>query len=172
MVNPGRQKQRKRPPKKRLPRNKPPYRITLKEPPQVPFCLGCKPFNTPGIARFGIQDAVVQAVGSSLPEFDLRWFYPVTTPMRGFGYLPVLKAFGIIIKGFLQPGFTRHYNALRRSPGADLAAIGPAVEISDAFFHTDLFGNTGDTNLAFQFFPEKNKAGIRIRFQFLPLAAM
>ena len=86
--------------------------------------------------------------------------------------MTVLEAFGIVFKSFFEPGFTGHYHTLGRGPGTDLAAIGSTVEISDAFFHTDLFSNTGDTNLAFQFFPEKNKAGIRIRLQLLSLPAI
>lgn len=43
----------------------------------------CQPFNFPVAISLGIQYAVVQAVSSSLPEFNCNRPHKVTTPMSG-----------------------------------------------------------------------------------------
>src|SRR6218665_2451275 len=87
----------------------------------------------PTLILSGEFKSVVKAVGASLPKLNRRRDYAKPSPMRGFWDFAVFKSFLIEEKVLGEPCLSRHGRALRRNPGAQLAPVGTAVEVNDAF---------------------------------------
>ena len=50
----------------------------------------------------------MQAVWAALPEFDLKWLYPISPPVWRLGNFAILKPLHVIIKSFFKPCFACH----------------------------------------------------------------
>src|SRR3970282_2047298 len=90
---------------------------------------GRQPLDPPACAAdAAVEDAVVQPVLASLPEFERLRHQAVAAPWRrarhGIGVLP--REGG---EAALERTAARHEGALRRGPGRELAAARPRSEI-------------------------------------------
>src|SRR5690606_32778678 len=96
-----------------------------------------------------VSDAVVEAIGTTLPEFDAVWFDAIATPVFRPGEFFHAAVF-FLCGGELrfEPCAVRDRLALGRNDGSKLAAVWSAVEIRIRFFGRELMRNAANANLA------------------------
>src|SRR5438876_10782590 len=115
--------------------------------------LGRQPFDPPGFAFAGIAKAIVQTVGTALPEFDSLRFHPITAPVRWTGNFLTSKSLFQFRKPCFQNPARINYIALVRDPGPELAAKRARMKIAGRFFPRNFFGDAVDPDLSLQFLP-------------------
>jgi hypothetical protein len=127
-----------------------------------------KSHNLPAVRGVVIAQAIVEAVGTSLPELDHAWNQAIATP--GSWALDRAVSGLETSKPFLQPRSVRHRFALRRRDGPNLAAPGPDGEIVVRFLGSDFLHGTLDPNLALKGKPGEDHRRCRIARQVAPFA--
>ena len=125
----------------------------------VNFCLKIrklwrKAFAYPVAVNQAVLDAVVQAAGAALPEFDAVGNNEVSAPMRRAGNMQGM--FDTDGRGLgHQYGFAGNHFTLRACPCADTAGIRAAFKIFVRSGCVEFFNASFNAHLAFEFRPEQ-----------------
>src|SRR6266404_1634883 len=118
---------------------------------------GRKAHDAPVAALAGIDEAVMQPVGATLPELKLRRQHPVPAPVGG-ARRRVAIALPCGCHGFFQEFPGRNVLALRRGPGRKARAQGAACVISVRFRHRNTLDAAVDAYLALELRPHEDQA--------------
>ncbi len=118
----------------------------------------------PGVVLAEVGDAVVQAAGTALPEFNGDGGEAEAAPEVGEGdfaaFGPAMEEFGLALGEGLAVG---DGGALEfGDPGTDLGAMGAAAEVGFGFLAVGAGDRAADEDLAFEFLPEKDEGGVGI----------
>src|ERR1035437_2477364 len=143
---------------------------TAGETPALPGLRG-EAVDLPAAVVAGIEEAVVEAAGAALPEFDGFRDDPVAAPERGQGDF-TLGELRFHLGEFLQEERARRYDrALLGHPGTELGIAGTRGEIAERFGGADLFRAPLDDDLALQREPGEQQRGFRVGRELARLAA-
>ena len=125
----------------------------------------------------GVPNAVVEAVGAGLPEFEGVRGEPVAAPVTRAGdrvgcRRTVISELShkIFVAG-VQNCAVFDDGTLPGNPGGDLAAARAGVEIFVGFGGCQFGDLAGNANLAVQGFPVKDEGGVRVLGEFAPFLA-
>ena len=118
-----------------------------------------------------VLDAVVQAAGTALPEFDQAGRDDVATPVRGAGNVQRVPGADQGGTGH-QVGLAGEDLALVAGPGADAAGVGAGIEVGVGFGFGQLVDAAFDTHLALQFGPEEGEGDVGVQGDGTALAAL
>src|SRR6185437_13485601 len=140
----------------------------------APSSLRGESLDMPGVhwADACVAQAVVQAAGASLPEFDHLRNHTEPAPVRRAWNLVVGVSLFERAIGPLQVSAAADHLALRRGPCAKLAACGAAVEVSVGLGGGDPLHRPLHAHLALQQHPEEDQRCARIRRQLCAFAAL
>ena len=108
----------------------------------------------------GVQEAVVDAVFSALPELDGLRNDSVAAPERRRGDFFVGKFLFYIVPLDRQEFSRGDLLALRGRPSADLVAFWPRLEVLEGFFWQDFCGASMNNHLAFDGEPREQQGDV------------
>ena len=117
-------------------------------------CSGREPFADPVAVFQPVLDAVVQAAGTALPEFDQTGRDDVAFPVRGTRNVQRVPGADQGGTGH-QVGLVGEDLALVAGPGADAAGVGAGIEVGVGFGFGQLVDAAFHTHLTLQFGPEE-----------------
>src|SRR4029078_8706420 len=100
-----------------------------------------------------VDDAIVQAVGSTLPELDAIGRCPVTAPVAGHRHVLALPALGLDPEALVERLRARHSTEARDRPGGELAASRPRGEVGLVFGERQTLQHGLDAHLSLQLAP-------------------
>ncbi len=136
------------------------------------FYLGGEAIDFPAGFGFLVTEAIVEAAGAALPEFDEGGFDSEATPVGRAGDFLVLVLAFEFFEAVIEDVAVRDRLALVGCPGSEATIVGAAVEVLVGFFGADFFGNALDADLAFEFVPEEGEGGVGICYQLLAFVAV
>ena len=123
----------------------------------------------PVVAVAGEDDAVVEAIGTALPEFDAIRLDAVAAPrMRARDFL-VFEALVEMVSAFLKHRALFDRLALLRRPGAQLMAARTRRKVCIGIFIVQRRRATFDTDLSFELIPVERDRYLTVEGDFMTL---
>lgn len=135
--------------------------------------LGTEAFDAPGSIRLQtVLEAIMEAIGASLPEFDCGRVEDEAAPMIGHGHHIIWKLCGETLHAVLEFSAAGKESGLRANPRGEPAAAGAGIEIGEGFVMGQRKDLPPGTHLAFEQFPMEADGGARVGCEFAAFTAL
>src|SRR5688572_9357535 len=136
------------------------------------YGLRREPADEPAIGFAGVLDAVVQAVGTPLPEFQSRGDHAVAAPVTWARDIAVGIALAELADALLECLSIGQDLGLRGGGGADPRFQGARVEVRLRLRLSGADDGSLNANLALQLGPEADERSARVGIELTGLAAV